>query len=130
MLWLILIGLLMIGINITFSYVELLPFIHAVQFETQRTKGPISCITLLFRLIRHLPKIIPTIIDLGAMVIMTHIFNLGAGYAGGIAGLFASNLISVFIFFKTHKKKPRLTKYNGFIWNSVDGYTETPRRNY
>lgn len=104
MLWIILIGLIMIGINITFSYIELQPFIRAVQYEVSITKGTWKLITLTFRLLKHLPKCIPTIIDMGAMIIMTHIFNLGAGYAGGIAGLFASNLISIFIFFKTHKQ--------------------------
>jgi hypothetical protein len=105
MLAIIIVGLVMIGINITFSYLELIPFIEAVKYEKDRTRGTISCFTLVFRLIRHLPKCIPTIIDMGSMVIMTHLFSLGTGYAGGIAGLFASNLISVFIYLRTHKRK-------------------------
>lgn len=104
-MWPMIIGLVMIGINITFSYIELKPFLAAVREERDNTRGSWQSITLVYRLIRHLPKLIPTIIDLTSMVIMTSIFNLGSGFAGGVAGLFASNLLSFFIYYHTHIKR-------------------------
>jgi hypothetical protein len=107
MLWIILIGFLMVGISLTFSYLELLPFIDAVQYECANTRGIFSSLGLIFRLIGHTPKLLPTIIDLGAMLLFLKIFSLGTGFAGGLAGLFASNLLSVFIYSKTHKNKEK-----------------------
>lgn len=91
----LLIGLLMVLFNILMSYVELKPFLAALEYE----KSVGSKLTLPFRCMYHLPKIIPSLIDIGAMVVMTKLFDLGSGYAGGITGLFASNVLSVIIYF-------------------------------
>jgi hypothetical protein len=104
MVAIITIGCVMIGINILFSWLELQPFLKAIGQEAQRSQGVIDKLSLTFRLIGHLPKLWPTICDLGGMIILTHIFNLGAGFAGGIAGLFASNLLSILIYYQTHWK--------------------------
>lgn len=90
----LLIGLAMVLFNIIMSYVELKPFLAALEYE--KTVG--SRLTLPFRCIGHFPKLIPSLVDIGAMILMTKLFNLGNGYAGGISGLFASNVLSIIIY--------------------------------
>jgi hypothetical protein len=95
MTYVLIIGLLMVLFNILMSYVELKPFLAALEYE----KSVGSKFTLIFRCIGHLPKIIPSLIDIGAMILMTKLFDLGNGYAGGVTGLFASNVLSIIIYF-------------------------------
>jgi hypothetical protein len=64
-----------------------------------------------FRILKHFPELIPSIIDIVAMVLLTKLFNLGNGYAGGIAGLFASNILSIIIFMHTHHGKREEVEY-------------------
>lgn len=96
----------MIGLNILFSYLELIPFLKAMQKDCS------GCLWLMkapFYTVVHLGKLMPTIIDIGGMIILTSIFSMGSGLIGGVAGLFASNLLSTIIFYHTHiktKKEP------------------------
>jgi len=99
--FMLIVGLLMVLFNILMSYIELKPFLSALEYE-KRTG---NAFTLPFRCIGHLPKIIPSIIDIGAMIIMTSLFDLGSGYAGGITGLFASNVLSIIIYFYVRRQR-------------------------
>jgi hypothetical protein len=100
----LIIGLLMVLFNILMSYVELKQFLAAVEYE-KRTG---SSLTLPFRILYHFPKLIPSAIDILAMILMTKLFDLGSGYAGGITGLFASNVLSVIIYFYVRRNKEAL----------------------
>lgn len=97
----LIIGLLMVAFNILMSYVELTPFLKSIEYE----KSVGSNLTLPFRCIGHLPKLIPSIVDILSMVLMTSLFDLGSGYAGGITGLFASNVVSIIIYFYVRRNK-------------------------
>jgi hypothetical protein len=89
----------MVGFNIVMSYIELKPFLAACEYEKAVTNSFGSRMSFPFRILGHTPKLIPSIVDIGGMILMTNLFNLGSGYAGGITGLFASNLLSVIIYF-------------------------------
>jgi hypothetical protein len=108
MVVMLVIGFVMVALSIWFTYKELQPFLQAVREETRVTSGAISSITLTFRLIRHLPKLIPSVFDLLCVVFLSTYLGFGGGLMGGVTGLFASNCISFIIFYHTHlKKRPR-----------------------
>jgi len=117
MIAIVILGCFLVGINIMFSYLELLPYIDAVKGDVKHvtsTTNPFVAVfrylILPFKLVSHIHLLLPTIVDLGAMWVLTHVFILGSGLAGGPTGLFASNLVSVLVFCKTHK---------GHVWASI-----------
>ena len=117
MVWIIVIGCFLVGLNIMFSYLELLPYIDAAKGDVNKVVNTRNAfyqffgyIILPFKLLSHIHLLLPTLIDLGSMWVLTHTFSLGAGLAGGLTGLFASNLVSVLVFCKTHK---------GHVWASI-----------
>jgi ABC-type uncharacterized transport system permease subunit len=99
------IGLIMVGFNIFMSYVELKPFLSSIEEEKRNTHSFSSQMSFPFRIMWHLPKLIPSIMDILAMILFTNLFNLGSGYAGGITGLFASNVLSVIIYVYVRRNK-------------------------
>jgi hypothetical protein len=101
----LIIGLIMVGFNIFMSCVELQPFLRAYEDEKNNTSDFGSKVTFPFRVMGHLPKLIPSFVDLVAMLVLTKLFAMGGGYASGVTGLFASNLLSLIIYFYTHRRK-------------------------
>lgn len=104
MIVLMLIGFAMVGLSIWFTYMELQPFLSAVKSETDNTRGIGGTLTLTFRLLKHLPKLIPPVFDLLCVVFLSTYLGFGGGLMGGVTGLFASNVISFIIFYHTHLK--------------------------
>jgi len=110
MVSLVILGCFMVGINIMFSYLELLPYIdaakkdiHDVTTSTNPFIQVFRYIMLPFKLLSHIGLLLPTLIDLGAMYFLSTMFSLGNSMAGGLTGLFASNFVSVIVFCNTHK---------------------------
>lgn len=103
---LLVVALIMIATNIVLSYLELVPFLRAIEREAELARGSLQQRVLLpLRIVRHLPKLIPCAIDVGVMVGMGALFSLGAGLVGGVTSLFASNIISLLIFYRGRKKR-------------------------
>jgi hypothetical protein len=97
--YVLLVGLVMVAFNIFMSYIELKPFLRACEDEKANANSLSSRMVFPFKIIGHLPKLIPSITDILAMIAFTQLFDLGSGYAGGITGLFASNILSIIIYF-------------------------------
>jgi hypothetical protein len=116
MLSITLLALIMVGVNITFSYLELKPFLAAnreicdnIGYKISRVPTPF--IRGLVFIAIYIPCILckthlllPSLIDIFGMIAMTSLFSFGAGLGGGIAALFASNLLSFIIYWHTHIK--------------------------
>lgn len=99
------IGFLMVGVSVLFCYLELLPFLDAIKSEVSRASNPLRVIMLPAKIVIHLPKLIPSVIDLVVTVFLSGSLGFGGGLLGGITGLFASNIISIIIYYHTHFRR-------------------------
>lgn len=102
---LLIIGFIMVLVGILFTYLELLPFIDALQAESRLCSTVVLKVTLPWRLLRHVPKLIPSIIDLGCLTFLSTFLGIGGGIIGGVTGVFASNVISIVIYWHTHLRR-------------------------
>lgn len=108
MQYLLIAGLLMVGLNILFTYLELVPWLRAIKEKKERSAQNWTLpIVLFFTAIYHWQKLIPSIADIGIMIGLTTWVSFGSGFQGGIAALFGSNLISTLIYFNTHRAGQR-----------------------
>jgi hypothetical protein len=105
MVVMLVIGFVMVALSIWFTYSELQPFLRAVRYETDHTNGVSGTVTLTFRLLKHLPKLVPSVFDLLCVVFLSTYLGFGGGLMGGVTGLFASNCISFIIYYHTHIKR-------------------------
>ena len=95
MLILLIIAMVMIGLHIWIMYLELKPYLDAIENK----KGMMLPIAMVV----NLPKLIPIVIDITAVVVMGYLFSLGAGLIGGVTSLFASIIVSFIIYCRRYK---------------------------
>jgi len=119
MVVMLVIGFTMVALSIWFTYMELQPFLRAIRYETDNTRGVSGTVTLTFRLLKHLPKLIPSVFDLLCVVFLSTYLGFGGGLLGGVTGLFASNCISFIIFYHTHIKHRNRDKGGGVCYSSI-----------
>jgi hypothetical protein len=93
----IIISMILVSTNLFMAWHEFQPFLDAIQIEMEMTRNAMEKLTLVFRLIRHLPKLIPTAADLAAMSLFGGIFGFNTGLIGAMGGLMASNILSLCI---------------------------------
>ena len=98
-------GLIMVGISIMFCYLELLPFLDTIKSDLSKASTFSGAFIFPVKVILHIPKLIPSAIDLFVTVFLSGSLGFGGGLIGGITGLFASNLISIVIYFHTHIRR-------------------------
>lgn len=106
MVGLLLIGFLMVLTAMLFTYVELLPFLRAWDYEKSRLAGARKALLPLIML-KRLPMLFPAVVDLILMVFMSTYLGFGAGVVGGVTGIFGSNVLSAIIYYHTHVKTKR-----------------------
>lgn len=99
MVGLLIIGFVMCGIAVWFSYAEYMHWYNAVKEEMNRG-GLFAAI----RCIRHTGKLIPMAFDIGLAIFASTFLGMGSGIVGGVTGLFMSNCISGIIYYHTHIK--------------------------
>jgi len=103
MLTLIIIFLSLLLLNLLLAWGELIPFIHAVEEVSAKRTTISEKISLPFRMIGTIPKMIPCILDCAAIMGVAALFRFGNSIIASIGGLFASNVISLIIFQTSHK---------------------------
>ena len=95
------IAFLMIIWGVRNWYVEIRPFIDAVQEIPVQTAS--DKLLYLFRYVVLLPKAMPFLIDICITLFAVESLGMGAGIVGGITGVFLSNIVSLVILMRTYK---------------------------
>jgi hypothetical protein len=95
----------MVATALLFSYLELLPFINAVERDFRQVLTVWNMVTFAFKVIGHTPKLIPCAIDIVVTVFLSGVLGFGTGLIGAITGLFAANVVSLLVYYHTHIKR-------------------------
>lgn len=104
MVGLLLIGFVMVLISVAFGITEFMYWVNAVKAIP--TDGAKATLVYPVRLLQTLPKLIPFALDFGLAIFMSAFMGFGGGVVGGITGLFASNCVSAYIYWRGHIRIP------------------------
>jgi hypothetical protein len=118
---LLIVAFVMIATSMLLTYAEFVPFLEAVENDYKSIDGIGDTFAFSFKVIGHLPKLIPCAIDIFVMIFVAGVIGLGGGLIGAVTGLFGSNVLSLIIYYHTHikHKKPMFSNKKSKPLNQI-----------